>query len=119
MTRSARGRRNDGAGVVDRMPPQRTEDESSTAAGAPESTRGGRLSRMWLSFLYDRSVRSRVGVLVLIPLLGALVLGSVLLYQAIERSAAASTLERDVRTTQVALDAIARLQDERDISGLY
>jgi signal transduction histidine kinase len=123
MTRSARGRRTEGTPATGRSePPERSDQAGSDLAGPADgqpAARTGRLRKAWRSFFYDRSVRARVGVLVLIPLLGALLLGTGLLLQAIERASAATTIERNTRVTQLALDAIARLQDERDVSGLY
>src|SRR5690606_16299245 len=97
MTRSARGRRTDGspAAVRPEVPERsdRTTGGPAAAPGGPTAIRGGRLRKAWRSFFTDRSVRARVGVLVLIPLLGALLLGTGLLLQAIERASAASTIE--------------------------
>ena len=122
MTRSARGRRTEGTPATGRPGALERSDHAGDLAGTPDrapAAHNSRLRKAWRSFFYDRSVRARVGVLVLIPLLGALLLGTGLLLQAIERASAATTIERNTRVTQLALDAIARLQDERDVSGLY
>lgn len=122
MTRSARGRRNDGGGVADRADvPKRTGNASSdpSADGGQQATSSGRLGRMWRSFLYDRSVRSRLAVLVLIPLIGALVMGTFLFLDTVERASTANTTRQNTQATVTALNVIARIQDERDVSGLY
>jgi signal transduction histidine kinase len=117
MTRSARGRR-DESGVSTRAKvPKRTDDITTGVQSGGES-RGG-FARLWHAFLYDRSVRARVAVLVLIPLLGALGLGAFLFWNAAEEAANARAVERNASTAVAALSAIARLQDERDVSGLF
>ena len=100
---------------------------SSTGAPAPEE-RGAAPSRReafqqrtaaaWQAFLHDRSVRSRVAALVLLPLLTALVLGALTLRGALADAADASTTERNAAVAGAALEAAHRVQDERDVTGL-
>jgi len=126
MTRSARGRRDNNDDVPTRgATPQRTEASHAvggTNAGPAPGTPSGEprrgLARLWHSFLYDRSVRARVAVLVLIPLLGALGLGSFLFWNAANDASSARAVERNATTAVLALAVASRLQDERDISGL-
>jgi len=118
MTRNPRGHRSNTTGVAKRA----HATERPTAADQPDAARPThqpRVSSFWRSFLHDRSVRSRVGALVLLPLLGALVLGAFLFRDALTRASAASGVERNARVAVAALDAAERLQDERDVSGLY
>ncbi|HJU96921.1 MAG TPA: nitrate- and nitrite sensing domain-containing protein, partial [Jiangellaceae bacterium] len=119
MTRNPRGHRSNRTGVAMRA----HATERPTAADQPEASgrpkREPRASSFWRSFLHDRSVRSRVGALVLLPLLGALVLGAFLFRDALTRASAASGVERNARVAVTALEAAERLQDERDVSGLY
>lgn len=118
MTRNPRGHRSNTTGVAKRA----HATERPTAADQPDAARPThqpRVSSFWRSFLHDRSVRSRVGALVLLPLLGALVLGAFLFRDALTRASAASGVERNARVAVAALDAADRLQDERDVSGLF
>jgi signal transduction histidine kinase len=116
MRRSARGRREESSVPTRAKVPQRTDDVATGTQSGGEP-RGG-LARLWHAFLYDRSVRARVAVLVLIPLLGALGLGAFLFWNAAEEASNARAVERNATTAVAALTAIARLQDERDVSGL-
>jgi signal transduction histidine kinase len=97
--------------------PKRTDDVTSGSMNGDEP-RGG-IAGLWHSFLYDRSVRARVAVLVLIPLLGALGLGSFLFWNAAQDAAAARAVEHNAEVAGKALEVAAALQDERDLSGLY
>ena len=118
MTRNPRGHRSNTTGVAKRA----HATERPTAADQPDAARPThqpRVSSFWRSFLHDRSVRSRVGALVLLPLLGALVLGAFLFRDALTRASAASGVERNARVAVAALEASERLQDERDVSGLF
>src|SRR5690606_33750816 len=101
MTRSARGHRDDSGDVANLAPaPKRTEDPTSTRTAAGER-RG--FSRMWHAFLYDRSVRARLSLLVFIPLLGALAFGGFVFKESIDSTSAASEVERNAL---IAVDAI-------------
>jgi signal transduction histidine kinase len=117
MTRNPRGHRSNETGVAKRP---RTNERPAPAAKpvAEARQRRDRLGSAWQAFLHDRSVRSRVGVLVLLPLLGALVLGAFLFRDALANAGTATDVERNARVAVAAIDAIDKLQDERDISGL-
>ena len=73
----------------------------------------------WRSYLHDRSVRSRVALLVLLPLLGALIFGALLFRDVLARAQTASDVERNAEIAAAALVVAGRLQDERDVSGLF
>ncbi len=117
MTRNPRGHRSNETGVAKRP---RTNERPAPAAKpvAKARQRRDRIGSAWQAFLHDRSVRSRVGVLVLLPLLGALVLGAFLFRDALARAGTATDVERNARVAVAAIDAIDKLQDERDVSGL-
>ncbi|MGH8824755.1 MAG: nitrate- and nitrite sensing domain-containing protein [Jiangellaceae bacterium] len=118
MTRNPRGHRSNTTGVAKRA----HATQRPTAADQPETARPThqpRVTSVWRSFLHDRSVRSRVGALVLLPLLGALVLGAFLFRDALTRATTTSGVERNARVAVTALVAAERLQDERDVSGLF
>jgi len=116
MTRNPRGHRSSDTGVAKRP---RTNERATAAAGADaKQPRQDRLGSVWRAFLHDRSVRSRVGVLVLLPLLGALVLGAFLFRDALTRAGIASDVERNARVAVSAMEVIDKLQDERDVTGL-
>ncbi|HEX6197923.1 MAG TPA: nitrate- and nitrite sensing domain-containing protein [Jiangellaceae bacterium] len=117
MTRSARGRRDENGDSTRAAVPQRTDDVTNGSMNGDEP-RGG-MSRLWHAFLYDRSVRARVAVLVLIPLLGALGLGSFLFWNAAQDAASARAVEHNAEVAGTALEVVAALQDERDLSGLF
>ena len=116
MTRSARGRRDESGDSTRASVPKRTDDVTSGSMTGDEP-RG--VAGLWHSFLYDRSVRARVAVLVLIPLLGALGLGSFLFWNAAQDAAAARAVEHNAEVAGKALEVAAALQDERDLSGLF
>ncbi|RIQ20701.1 HAMP domain-containing protein, partial [Jiangella rhizosphaerae] len=79
---------------------------------------GERSRSFWQSFLHDRSVRSRVAALVLLPLLGTLVLGTLFFKNALDEASSASRTESLAEVGMVSLQALQALQDERDITGL-
>ncbi|WP_052762144.1 sensor histidine kinase [Jiangella alkaliphila] len=80
---------------------------------------GGDGSRsFWQSFLHDRSVRSRVAALVLLPLLGTLVLGTLFFNNALDEASSASRTESLAEVGMVSLQALQAIQDERDTTGL-
>ena len=112
MTRNPRGHRTPDPGVAQRA---RTDERTVN----PNPQRQVRADSAWQSFLHDRSVRSRVAILVLLPLLGALVLGAFLFSEAFDRYQRARAVERNTEVTIAALDLAQRLQDERDVSGLF
>jgi signal transduction histidine kinase len=68
--------------------------------------------------LRRRSVRSRVALLVLIPLFGALLLGASVFSGAVNEATTAGAVERNARTVQSVTAVVARLQDERDVMAL-
>jgi len=118
MTRNPRGHRSNKTGVAKRA----HATERPTTADQPDTPRQmrpPRVSSVWRSFLHDRSVRSRVGALVLLPLLGALILGAFLFRDALSRASIATGVERNARVAVAALETAERLQDERDVSGLF
>ena len=115
MTPNPRGHRSPVPGVATRA---RT-DEGSALPATGGKPRQPRMASAWQSFLHDRSVRSRIALLVLLPLIGALVLGAFVLQDTLERLQTATAVERNLQVTVAALDVAERLQDERDISGLF
>ena len=115
MTPNPRGHRSPVPGVATRA---RT-DEGSALPATGAKPRQPRMASAWQSFLHDRSVRSRIALLVLLPLIGALVLGAFVLQDTLERLQTATAVERNLQVTVAALDVAERLQDERDISGLF
>jgi signal transduction histidine kinase len=115
MTRNPRGHRTPDPGAA-----TRAEIDDRAARPATGTTpRQPRVASAWQSFLHDRSVRSRVAILVLLPLLGALVLGALVLRDTFERFQTAAAVERNTQVAVAALAVADRLQDERDISGLF
>ena len=108
MTRNARGRRPEDGDIA--VP--RREDDKGKAQNDP-ANRGLRHS-----FLHNQSVQVRVAGLVLIPLLGALVFGSSVFYDALRDLQTASTVERNAQTVRAMLNVVDHLQDERDITSL-
>ena len=115
MTPNPRGHRSPVPGVATRA---RT-DEGSALPATGGKPRQPRMASAWQSFLHDRSVRSRIALLVLLPLIGALVLGAFVLQDTLERLQTETAVERNIQVTVAALDVAERLQDERDISGLF
>ena len=115
MTRNPRAHRTPDAGVATRA----ETDNRVAAPGSGATPRQPRVASAWQSFLHDRSVRSRVAILVLLPLLGALILGAFVLRDTFERFQLAAAVERNAQVAVAALDVVDRLQDERDISGLF
>jgi signal transduction histidine kinase len=108
MTRNARGRRPaDGDIAV----PQRDDDK-----GTPDNGFGQRGLRH--SFLHNQSVQVRVAGLVLIPLLGALVFGASVFYDALRDWSTANAAERNAHTARAVLNVVDHLQDERDVTSL-
>ena len=93
------------------MEPERTDD---IGPSQQDGTRHG----LRYSFLHNRSVRARVAGLVFIPLLGALIFGASVFYDAIRDLSTASSVERNTQTVRSVLTVIDRLQDERDVSAL-
>jgi signal transduction histidine kinase len=115
MTSNPRGHRSPVPGVATRA---RT-DEGAAVPATGGKPRPPRMASAWQSFLHDRSVRSRIALLVLLPLIGALVLGALVLQDTLERLQTATAVERNLQVTVAALDVAERLQDERDVSGLF
>lgn len=119
MTRTAGGRR--AAAGSTRRERSSTEgpapEEQGTAGSRREAFRQ-RTASAWQAFLHDRSVRSRVAALVLLPLITALILGAITLRSALADAADASTTERNAAVAAAALEAAHRVQDERDVTGL-
>lgn len=115
MTRNPRGNRTPDPGAATRA----EIDDRAASPGAGTTPRQPRVASAWQSFLHDRSVRSRVAILVLLPLLGALVLGFFVLRDTYERFQTASAVERNAEIAVAALTVADRLQDERDVSGLF
>lgn len=105
MTRSTRSRYDTGDGVA-------VNERNGGDAPRHEPKAARR------SFLYNRSVRSRLGLLVLIPLIGALVLGTVIFYNAVGDASTARSVEQNAETAVAVIDAAERLQDERDVTAL-
>jgi signal transduction histidine kinase len=115
MTRNPQGHRTPVPGVAERA-------RAGKRPSDPDSQDGSRqvpVASAWESFLHDRSVRSRVALLVLLPLLGALIFGAFLLRDALQRAQIASDVEQNAEVAAAALVTAGRLQDERDISGLF
>lgn len=116
MTRTARGRRsNDGATKRARTS-LRPTDKTSRAKGVSSGRERSRSA--WQTFLHDRSVRSRVAALVLLPLLGTLVLGTMFFRNALDDATTASRVESLSELSLVAVSALDAVQDERDVTGL-
>ncbi len=118
MTRTARGRRsNDGA--TKRARTNLRPGDPRPAVKSGRAKEGGDGSRsFWQSFLHDRSVRSRVAALVLLPLLGTLVLGTLFFNNALDEASSASRTESLADVGMVSLQALQAVQDERDTTGL-
>lgn len=117
MTRTARGRRgNDGATKRARAN-ERPTDKPSRMKGV--SSGRERSKSAWHSFLHDRSVRSRVAALVLVPLLGTLVLGTLFFRGALDDASSASRVESLAEVGLSAVDALSAVQNERDVTGLF
>jgi signal transduction histidine kinase len=68
--------------------------------------------------LHDRSVRARVAALVIVPLLGTLVLGTLFFKNALDDAGSAAEVERLASVGVTATDLLHRIQDERDVSAL-
>lgn len=121
MTRTARGRRsNDGATKRARANLRPADPRPAVKSGRAKKEDGdGERSRsFWQTFLHDRSVRSRVAALVLLPLLGTLVLGTLFFKSALDEASSASRTESLAEVGMVSLQALQAIQDERDITGL-
>jgi signal transduction histidine kinase len=121
MTRTARGRRsNDGATKRARANLRPADLRPSVKSGRAKEggADGERTQSFWHSFLHDRSVRSRVAALVLLPLLGTLVLGTLFFNSALDEASSASRTESLAELGMVSLQALETLQDERDVTGL-
>lgn len=121
MTRTARGRRsNDGATKRARANLRPADLHPSVKSGRAKEggAGGGRSQSFWHSFLHDRSVRSRVAALVLLPLLGTLVLGTLFFRNALDDASSASRTESLAALGMVSLQALEAIQDERDVTGL-
>ena len=117
MTRTARGRRgNDGATKRARTN-ERPTDKASRMKGVSSGRERSRSA--WHSFLHDRSVRSRVAALVLVPLLGTLVLGTLFFRGAWDEASSASRVESLAEVGLSAVDALTAVQNERDVTGLF
>ncbi|WP_116947828.1 sensor histidine kinase [Jiangella endophytica] len=121
MTRTARGRRsNDGATKRARANLRPADLRPAVKSGrAKEGGDGERSRSFWQSFLHDRSVRSRVAALVLLPLLGTLVLGTLFFKSALDEASSASRTESLAEVGMVSLQALQAIQDERDVTGFY
>jgi signal transduction histidine kinase len=120
MTRTARGRRGTSANPKraraahqspDPTPP--TEEQQT-----PDQDQGERGS-FWHTLLHDRSVRSRVAALVIVPLLGTLVLGTLFFKNALDDAGSAGDVEQLATVGVAATELLHRVQDERDVSGLH
>lgn len=120
MTRTARGRRsNDGAAKRARANLRPADQRPAVKSGrAKDGGDGDRSRSFWQSFLHDRSVRSRVAALVLLPLLGTLVLGTLFFKNSLDDASSASRTESLAEVGMVALQALQAVQDERDVTGL-
>ena len=115
MTRNPRGHRTPDPGVDQRARADEraaNPDTGGTPSQAP-------VSSAWRSFLHDRSVRSRVAILVFLPLLGALIFGAFLFRDVLQQARTSGDVERNARLSSTALAVASRLQDERDVSGLF
>jgi signal transduction histidine kinase len=121
MTRTARGRRsNDGATKRARANLRPADLRPSVKSGRAREggPDGERSQSFWHGFLHDRSVRSRVAALVLLPLLGTLVLGTLFFNSALDEASSASRTENLAELGMVSLQALETLQEERDVTGL-
>lgn len=124
MTRTARGRRSTDGVAKRARSDQRPAEKAAPTAKPSSSSRDlspskERVTSAWRSFLHDRSVRSRVAALVLLPLLCTVVLGALFFKNALDDASTASKVERLTTIGQTAADLIHAIQDERDISGVY
>jgi signal transduction histidine kinase len=115
MTRNPPGHRTPDPGVDERA----RADERAADPDTGGKPRQVPVASAWHSFMHDRSVRSRVAILVLLPLLAALIFGAFLFRGVIERAQTASAVERNTQLAAAALVVSGRLQDERDVSGLF
>lgn len=116
MTRTARGRRSSGGAAKRARAPERpTQTQRPTKQARPG---GNRMKSIWSAFLHDRSVRSRVVALVLLPLLGTLVLGAFFFRSSLAEAGTASEVEELSSIGVTAAEVLHRVQDERDVSGL-
>jgi signal transduction histidine kinase len=115
MTRTARGHRTPAPGADQRA----RADERANSPDEGGQSRQAQVASAWQSMMHDRSVRSRVALLVLLPLLGALIFGALLFREVLERAQTASDIERNAEVAAAALAVAGRLQDERDVSGLF
>ncbi len=116
MTRTARGRRGDDGATKRARASQRPSDKPSRAKEA--STGDEESTSAWRSFLRDRSVRSRLAALVLLPLLGTLILGTMFFRGALDDASSASRVESLSEVGMSAVDALTAVQNERDVTGL-
>ena len=127
MTRTARARR-----TPDRGTARQSERASSAADAASsndrstdrpgtDSSRGAeanRARRFWRSFLHDRSVRSRIAALIIIPLVATLVFGVLFVANSVQRAQAADDVQQLADVGLAATDLAHRVQDERDTTAL-
>ncbi|HEX6232701.1 MAG TPA: nitrate- and nitrite sensing domain-containing protein, partial [Jiangellaceae bacterium] len=107
MTRTARGPHPEGLATE----PERTDGISSDREDAKRHS-------LRYSFLHNRSVRARVAGLVFIPLLGALIFGASVFYDAVRDFTTANSVEHNAQTVRTVLAVADRLQDERDVTAL-
>jgi signal transduction histidine kinase len=115
MTRNPRGHRTPDPGVDQRARAEERAANPDTSGGSRQAP----VASAWRAFLHDRSVRSRVAILVLLPLLGALVFGAFLFRDVLEQARTSRDVERNARLAATALAVASRLQDERDVSALF
>jgi signal transduction histidine kinase len=115
MTRTPRGHRTSDPGADQRARADQRADNPDQAG----PSRQAQVASAWQSMMHDRSVRSRVALLVLLPLLGALIFGAFLFREVLERAQTASDVQRNAEVAAAALAVSGRLQDERDVSGLF
>lgn len=125
MTRTARARR-----TPDRGTARQSESPSSANEAAPQdrstdrpgpTARGsdsGRVRRVWRYFLHDRSVRSRIAAVIIIPLIATLVFGVLFVSNSVQQARASDDVEQLAEVGLLATTLSHRIQDERDTTAL-
>ncbi|NDL57872.1 sensor histidine kinase [Phytoactinopolyspora mesophila] len=118
MTRTARGRRGTSANPKRARAAHQSPEPATPAEEQPPAQDEGERSSFWHTLLHDRSVRSRVAALVIVPLLGTLVLGALFFKNALDDAGSAGDVEQLATVGVAATDLLHRIQDERDVTGL-
>src|SRR5690625_4504773 len=121
MTRTARGRRTQGrgtAGQEEGAPAPAADVASHDDSPDRSDSSGSAARRLWGSFLHDRSVRSRIATVIIVPLIATLVFGVLFAANSVREAQGADEVEQlaDVGLTATTLSH--RVQDERDTTAL-